>query len=440
MDQEKWEELLRLRAKASFSPKSGTRFQQLENYLSDIHAVARFSEKELQRFKPQLDELSEEERQDLYYRATNKTSPSFFHLTYDEKEILLAARKELAFHERAQLFGNLILAAAGTVLLDLGAVFEGEIEIDDVSSPDRWTRPYARISFPFEDEQKIETVDILESVRSNPASIGHPVIAFAIHHWQRVIHAKRVIERDEDTFRDDEWRKIKMEYSGGREVEVAERNLEAIGKLLRTGANKRAIPKELALALKVESLSLRLEDMHTVFYKAWENLHAENIERTDEIPVVLKKIKQKLTDFEQQPYSDYTSRRISARAVMKFLRDKGTKGGRGYVGYDSEGESLRPTWKVFRNAFLAWLFHLERDSVQDYLEKAAKLEAVDDFYQYSWTKPSTSVISMVTHLLASPLVTIQEVAPASELEVWVDFEPEEVMPPADPNTIKKKGN
>lgn len=73
MDQEKWDELMNLRGKASLNPKTDYRFEQLENYLSDLHAFNIFLQKDHKKFQDQLNKLSEQERQDLFNRVESKT-------------------------------------------------------------------------------------------------------------------------------------------------------------------------------------------------------------------------------------------------------------------------------------------------------------------------------------------------------------------------------
>ncbi|MGB7922356.1 MAG: hypothetical protein WCF57_03845 [Pyrinomonadaceae bacterium] len=439
MDAEQWADLLNLREKACLTPSTDYRFELLEMYLSALYTLNIFSQEDKKRFNTEFNELSDQDRQDLCYRVANKTNPNFFHLTYEEMERLQAARKELSFHERARLFSDLILTATGTAWLDLGKVFDAEIEIDDNSSPDRWRRPYAHIFFSNGHRRQVETVDILESVKNNPASIGHPAIAFAIYHWQRVIHARRVIERDDITSRDELWKEFKRELSGEREVEIAERNLAAIGKMLLKGANKRAIPNELAFALRIEELRLRLEDTNTVFHKAWERLDSKFIDPSDEITQALAKIEAELRTFENQPYINSTSSRIPASRVMEFLQDDVEKGGKRFVGNNEEGVSLRPSWKIFRNAFAAWLFDLAQGVVQEYLEKAAKLSVDVEVYQYSYVKPKTTVSRIFHYLLVNQLVMARE--PITVSESKIDFQGiEKTIEKINSDTLEEEGN
>jgi hypothetical protein len=441
MDEE-WIELLKLREKANLSPKTNYRFESLENYLSAIYTLGLYSEEQKEKLTAQFNELSELDKQEITHRVTNKTHPNFFHLTYDEMEKLQAARKELPFHERARLLSNLILTAAGTAWLDLGEVFEAQIELDDNSSPERRTRPYAYISFSNGHQRHVETVDILASVNKNPAAIGHPAIVFAIHHWQRVIHAKRIIERDDITSRDETWKSMRRIFSGELEVEVAERNLEAIGQKLIRGAKKGAISKEAALAIQVELLGLRLEDTNTLFYKAWERLGSEFIDRTNEVEQVLEKVKADLLAFEKQPHTDIQSRRISMDIVMMFLNEEGERGGKRFIGYNEEGISLKPSWKVFRNAFAAWYFELAQPVVQDYLEKAAKENVVsDDVYQYSWNAPRSIISTVIHYLLTNQLVMAREPVMISETSIgFHGLELEKAIEDAISEGMESEGN
>ncbi len=415
MNEEQWNELLELREKASLTPKSDYRLQSLEIYLSSLYSLNLYSPEEKEKLNAQFKELSDEDRQALTHRVTNKTHSNFFHLTYEEMEKLRTLRKDLTLHERARLLSNLITTATGTAWLDIGEVFNTQIEIDDNSSPERWSRPYAFISFPYGNKQHVETVDIIASVSNNPAAIGHPAIVAAIQHWQRVIRAKRVIERDDITSRDEMLKSFRRVFSGEMEVEVAERNLTAIGGQLLKGAKKGAISKEAALAIKMELLGLRIEDKNTIFYKAWEMLGAEFIAPTDEVEQTLAKLKADLLAYEKQPYTDIKSRVISADRVMLFLYEEGNKGGMRFVGNNHEGISLRPSWKVFRNAFAAWFFDLAQSVVQDYLEKAAKENIDGDtIYQYGWNSPRILVANVFHYLLSGQLVMAHQPVEMSE--------------------------
>ena len=421
MTEEQWAELLKLRAKARLTPKTDYRYSRLEEFLSAQNYLSTYTPEERKSLLEQFNELSNEEKLDLVTRATRKTNPAFFHLTYQEIETLQASWKELPFHERARLFSDPIHTAAGTAWLDLGNVLEAVIEVDDDSTPERETRPCAHIYFSDGYRRRVETIDIQESIRSNPASIGHPAIVFAIYHWQRIIYAKRVLERDDITSRDELGKAFKAVFGGGREVRIAERNLLSISKLLYEGAKERAIPKESALALNMQLLGLRLEDKNTVFYKAWERLAAKFYEKTDEAKQILDKLESALIDFEKQPLMGVNANQISTERIMEFLRTGGKKGGKRFVGNNKDGNWKRPNWKIFRNAFAAWFFGLDQSAVRTYLNRALKQGVTEDnIYQPSFVSPKSSVPRIWSYLLTTPLVAVREPVTLSESDIIID--------------------
>ncbi|MDQ1591627.1 MAG: hypothetical protein QOG71_2254 [Pyrinomonadaceae bacterium] len=414
MNEEQWKELLELRAKASLSPRTDSRFERLEDYISLSLRLSIYSHEEQLKLLAEFNELPDQEKQDVLSRVANRTHPNFLQLSADELEKLRTARKDLSFHERARLFSDLFLTAAGTAWLDLGGVFEAEIEINDNSSPERETRPYAYIYFSHGHHRRVETIDILESIKRNPESIGHPAIVFAIHHWQRVIYAKRVIERDDVTTRDEIGKVIK-EMFGGKDIKTAKRNLGKISKTLVDAAKKRAISNELAFAFKIESVGLGLENKETFLYKAWEKLEAEFVGQTDGVEQILAKIETELLALERRPYTGNRFDSVSVRKVMEFLRKAGKKGGKKFVGYNAKGNLRRPRWKVFRNAYAAWLFGLKQSLVSEYLRKAAKQELIEsDVYQPSWVSPKGGVIRIIHHLMTTPLVAVRNPVIISE--------------------------
>jgi type I restriction enzyme S subunit len=390
---------------------------QVKFYLSAKYTLSRFTPTEREQFDAQFNGLSEQEREDITSRVVKKTNPNFFHLTDEEVEKLKAARKDMSFHERARLLSNLILTAAGTAWLDLGNIFEASIEIDDSSSPDRWKQPYAYIYFPKSLSGRVETVDILKSVRTNPTCIGHPVIVFAIYHWQRVIYTKRVLERDDVTYRGEIGESFKLIF-GGQEVENALKNLEAISKALFAGAKKRAIPNEAALAIRMDTYGM-LEDEGTILVKAWESLEGKNIRECPTFKQILAKVEADLLDFEGRPHEDSKSRRIQVSRIIEFLKKGGKKGGKAFVGFDEDGNSRRQSWKVFRNAFAAWFFDLSQSStIQEYLERAGKQEVLTgEMYQRTFSLPQTKTSSVLYYLFVSQLVMAREPVIVHEAEV-----------------------
>lgn len=407
MNKSQWNELLALRDKADLNAKTNSNLAALESFLATQHQLSLYSKEDKERFRAQFSELSDQEQQALSNRVTETTGPGWFYLSPADVRRLRVARMGLSLHQRAQLL-KLVLSAAGTAWLDPGELFEAQLEIDDNSSPERWARPYVHISFSAGNQRRVETVDILESVRSNPTAIGHPAIVFAIQHWQRVVYARRVIERDDVTTRDGWGKAAKEIVGGGREIKTAATNLKALGKLLVAAIQKIAMSKESAIATKMELLALGLADRQTSLHEAWEALSAkESRHLGGEAKKIISAIKSKLSELEKQPHVLGT-RRIPAADVLRFLRAKG-QGGRRFVGTNEDGNWQRPSWKIFRNAYAGWFFGISQSSVQTYLKRAAK-EGVNEsnVFQASWVSPKSTLPGVLGSLLAGELVLVRE--------------------------------
>ncbi|HEX8173979.1 MAG TPA: hypothetical protein VF543_02550 [Pyrinomonadaceae bacterium] len=410
MSEELLEELIKIRAKASLTPYFDYRFARLEDFLVYTRYLATYTQEEKDDLLAKFNKLSEQEKLDLLNRTASRTSASVFYLSEQDREKLETGKKNLSFHERARISDSSIrMEGFANVWLDFGEVSDAIIEIDDRSSPERESRPYAYISFSNSYQRRVETIDIFESIKANPASIGHPVIIFAIYHWQRVIYTRRVIKRDDIIPREGWERAFKDEFEGVDDLRTAERNLKAISKTLYEAARDRAISKEAALALKMSWYGLQLEDENTALHFAWENLEADAFGMIGEVEEILAKVEVELRSFSRRPYTDFRHTRISGERVMEFLRDDGEKGGRKFVGFNEDGKSLRQSWKVFRNAFAAWFFGLDQSSVQDYLEKSTKESVVnDEVYIPSLLAPQSTVSGIWHYLLGTPLATAQE--------------------------------
>ena len=111
-----------------------------------------------------------------------------------------------------------------------------------------------------------------------------------------------------------------------------------------------------------------------------------------------------------EPRSDSESadnQHYAARAKEVIAFSVTRRGGKKFVGNKEDGTSARPQWRVFRNAFVAWLLRLSQAStVQRYLEKASK-EAVDSeaVNRPIDSTPRTSIQAMLRFILSAPLVT-----------------------------------
>src|ERR1700686_1638169 len=222
MTSEEMEDLLRFRAKANLAKEPNSEFGRLEDYLFHLNALSTFSQEEREELIGQFESLSAESQQEITTRATNVSHPFWFYLSKEEVETLEAARTSLSLNERALLSDRLMSTRAGIAWIDLGKVFDAEVEIDDSSAPERLNRPHVYLSFRLGQQTRVETIDILESVRNNPASIGHPAVTFAICHWQHMISVKRVATRNDSELREAQYKDFKDFLSGEFDVLAAE--------------------------------------------------------------------------------------------------------------------------------------------------------------------------------------------------------------------------
>ena len=276
MLEEQLQELLAIRKKARLIPNTDYRFTRLEDLIAYTRYLETYTQEEKDRLLAAFDKLSDQDKEKLWNNATQRGNAALFYLSEQDREKLEMEKKKLSFHERARISdGYIRIEGLANAWLDFGEVSDAIIEIDDSSSPERERHPYAYICFSNGYQRRVETIDIFESIKANPASIGHPAIVFAIYHWQRVIYTRRVIERDEIGPRDEWEQLIKDEFDGGDALRLADMNLKAISPTLHDAAWARAISKEAALALKMDWYGLRLDDVQTVLHFAWERLHAK---------------------------------------------------------------------------------------------------------------------------------------------------------------------
>jgi len=65
MNEGQWKELLELRTKASLSPRTDSRFEHLENYISLSFQLSIYSQEEQRKLLSEFNELPEQEKQAL---------------------------------------------------------------------------------------------------------------------------------------------------------------------------------------------------------------------------------------------------------------------------------------------------------------------------------------------------------------------------------------
>lgn len=394
MEKEEFDELLELHRKATVF-KSNYAFERLERLFRWFLGAQSFTPDEIPKLISQFNSLSTDERERVIFNATHEPHPAYFHLNSDEADKLNIARRELSLHERAQLF-KFFEVYGGYTCLDLGEVFSGKIEIDDHSSPPREKEPYAHIYFSDGYRRRVETVDILESVKQNPLAIGHPAIAAAVYYWQRAIYFKNVRNRKD---KDDDLEGVKMfrEWYSRKRVRVAEKNLQAVCAALEKGAHDRSLDEKAAVVINLEKLDL--DNQNNILYRTWKGL--KNWEADDD---GLERFEEKLLNEGRENANG----NLHFDTIMKFLRDEEPAGGYKFV-----GAIKKPSWKSFRNAFKAWYSMIDVRSVKNYpsqvkkklpdYKDAAKENVVSRF----------SIINLFSSTLQTAMVYARE-------PVWLD--------------------
>lgn len=323
----------------------------------------------------------------------------FMGLSVDEIETIRKSIKQLSFDERADLL-KIFDTSPGTILLDAGGLFKTKITIDDGITDASWSRPLAYLEIDDGGNSRIEIIDILESVRNDATLIGHPVILFAIHHWQQILIWEKFIE-----YKDVYGEKNKF-------IDNARQNLEEIGKAMFEATRRQAIPKEVALNLKIEEMEVNSKS--TFLYSAWKRLDKRHLNPTDELEKRVKKIEQHLRKLERNEISEKVPRSltkphrfhsiITVRNVIDFLKTEGSK----FVYHKESEESQRPRWIVFRNAFLEWFFCKKRSTIKQYQRIARTQETPQEPYPSGTFAilEKRKILSFISQILTSSLVHV----------------------------------
>jgi len=353
--------------------------------------------------------MSEEICEELKTILKKSQPNGFMGLDDNDLATIREKSKNLSFDERANLFVCFI-SAAGTILYDAGGLFKAQIKIDDKRSKASENRPLANIKFTDGYKARVEVIDILESVRNDATLIGHPAILFAINQWQNTLIWEKYNKSD-DVY--SEVYKIANYVFVDQYIESARKNLEAIGKALLEGSRRQAIPKEMALALKIQDLGL--EKKNTYLFVAWERLAAKHIKQTEELGERIDRVEKYLINLpsdqsiklldefppEQQKYGIIDAT-ISIYKVIDFLKTDGNK----FVFHKSDYKSQRPHWKVFNNAYFKWFFKKEPSTLKKYKKIAKKQDIAEEPYKANFmgALPSVNVYQFVYDVFSRPLV------------------------------------
>jgi len=159
-----------------------------------------------------------------------------------EKEI-----RNLSSEDCLRLFERLGLGEATKML-------HATVWIYDLNKVDQ-NKPRAVIEY--KDGSK-EIIDIIESVRNNAASIGHPVILLAIHRWEQIIRYHRSFRGKKEYLNLFRREPLRLKPDDTL-FKIAKDHLERIGGALLEGAKKRALTKEAVFVMAVGGLGEDVE-------------------------------------------------------------------------------------------------------------------------------------------------------------------------------------
>ncbi len=354
--------------------------------------------------------MSEEIIRELEVLLKKATLSSFIVTDCGDRKTIYQKSKKLSFDERAKLSIG-IATNPGTILYDAAGLFEATIRIDDKHSRASKKCPLAYIEFCDGYNSRVEVIDILQSVRNDATLIGHPVIVFAIHHWQKILAWEKYSKND-GAYSDDKIKKIVNYSTSGKYIESARNNLEAIGKALLEGARRQTVPKESAFSRKI--INLGVEKQNTYLYVAWQRLHKKHNKPLNELEeriIAIEFYLQQLSKYQSADFfsempeefqkHERMSSTITTEMVIDFLRIGGSK----FVYNEETSNSQRPSWKIFHTAFTGWLFNKRQTTVGEY-KKIAKKQQIDGSpYKASFlgSPPARRLFTLLRETLITPL-------------------------------------
>lgn len=227
-------------------------------------------------------------------------------MTIDELEEEV---RGLSYDDRLEFFGRFGLGKAANM-------HYAKIRIHDLIGIDR-IKPRAVIVYG---DGSDESIDIIESVRENAASIAHPAILLAIHRWEQIIRYRRSFRGNEEYF--DNFRSKPLRLRPNETVlAIAERHLERIWDELRKGVKKRALKKEAVFVLAVSDLGFDKEYLYLRL--ATEILATGEIQKMRELTRQLAEMRKKLERLgPEYLVSDYFRPDDIEPSKLKKLRDK----------------------------------------------------------------------------------------------------------------------
>lgn len=222
------------------------------------------------------------------------------------------------------------------------------IEIDDMNIKQK--APQAILHYP---DGSTKVIDILESVKKNAISIGHPAILLAIRRWEQLVRLNKFFFDDACNKKYD-LVKERNELESRLNDNIAT-YLKNIGAALYEGAKEREFSREEAFKLQVETLDIDKQENY--LYKAWDLLGRKEFRK-------IRNFESKLTKLREQLSQEKTvsKPKILINEVIGFFDS--TSGRQHFNKHFS--------WPATRNAFLAWCFSLQQSTVKSYYSRSNK--------------------------------------------------------------------
>jgi hypothetical protein len=189
--------------------------------------------------------------------------------------------------------------------------YAAKVEIYDLGKDE--AKPRAVITYP---NGETESIDIIESVRRNAASIGHPAILFALHRWEQMIRHLTFLPKDIQAYLR-EYDTAGLSLSPKQVGDKAESHLMRIGEALVEGAKKRALRKELLLGV-LENVYGQKSVTNEYLEKTWELLGSKEIREVDNESLKLERLRNLLYDWK---YSEIAKEYRDELFPKEFLKN-----------------------------------------------------------------------------------------------------------------------
>ena len=203
-----------------------------------------------------------------------------------------------------------------------------------------------------------ESIDILESIRNNATTIGHPAILIAIRRWEQVVLTQYPLARKQKA------EAASWEMTYGSFKRIAKQHLKNVSNALLKAAENPARRKLLLTVFN--TLLQRIDEVDALYLKmAWKML-AEN-----DIHYISYGIDE--NGKEQKKRRSYKAKlnTLKMRLVTRFA-DYGFEAFFGPIFDFLSSEECKPffekrrKWAEMRNSYIRWRTGLEKNTIKNY--------------------------------------------------------------------------